>query len=288
MSTLGGGDRPNPREQTPQRRTPVSSSVATSVVEPAATPAERHIGDRLAALVDGELGHDARERVLSHLATCDQCRAEAEQQRSLKTVFAAAALLAPAPSAGLLARLQGLPALDKDDQGPFGGLGEFAAFDQGSVGDRPRGPLDASPPWLPLESGELSAEVAAPAQSGFRVHEFGRSGRPTHRGRRFAFAAAGAFSMAAIALGALPVDDISPSRAEDPGSATVPPSTSRPFGHTGLLSTSVGDVPAMLVPAVLVRQQMRGLPHGRPVPQSIRPGISPAPLVDPSGAAPGH
>ncbi|MCW8220014.1 zf-HC2 domain containing protein, partial [Streptomyces griseolus] len=28
------------------------------------TPAEQHLGDRLAALVDGELKHDARERVL--------------------------------------------------------------------------------------------------------------------------------------------------------------------------------------------------------------------------------
>ncbi|MFE7603373.1 zf-HC2 domain-containing protein, partial [Streptomyces sp. NPDC057494] len=31
---------------------------------------------RLAALVDGELGHDARERVLAHLATCARCKAE--------------------------------------------------------------------------------------------------------------------------------------------------------------------------------------------------------------------
>ncbi|MER5782063.1 zf-HC2 domain-containing protein, partial [Streptomyces mobaraensis] len=33
-------------------------------------------GARLAALVDGELGHDARERVLAHLATCWTCKAE--------------------------------------------------------------------------------------------------------------------------------------------------------------------------------------------------------------------
>ena len=55
------------------------------------TPAEQHLGDRLAALVDGELGHDARERVLAHLATCAKCKAEADAQRRLKSVFATSA-----------------------------------------------------------------------------------------------------------------------------------------------------------------------------------------------------
>ena len=70
------------------------------------TPAEQHLGDRLAALVDGELNHDARERVLSHLATCAKCKAEADAQRNLKNVFAQAA--PPPPSETFLARLQGL------------------------------------------------------------------------------------------------------------------------------------------------------------------------------------
>ncbi|MGH3325224.1 MAG: anti-sigma factor family protein, partial [Streptomyces sp.] len=52
------------------------------------TPVEQHLGDRLAALIDGELGHDARERVLSHLATCRGCKTEADAQRRLKSVFA--------------------------------------------------------------------------------------------------------------------------------------------------------------------------------------------------------
>ncbi|MFF9901752.1 anti-sigma factor family protein, partial [Streptomyces longispororuber] len=55
------------------------------------TPVEQHLGDRLAALVDGELGHEARERVLAHLATCCKCKAEADAQRRLKSVFATAA-----------------------------------------------------------------------------------------------------------------------------------------------------------------------------------------------------
>ncbi|WP_312038348.1 anti-sigma factor family protein, partial [Streptomyces galbus] len=83
--------------------------------------AEQHLGDRLSALVDGELGHDARERVLAHVATCPKCKAEVDAQRRLKDVFAAVA--PPTPSESFLARLQGLPAGGDpdDDRTPFGG-----------------------------------------------------------------------------------------------------------------------------------------------------------------------
>jgi anti-sigma factor RsiW len=43
-----------------------------------------HLGPRLSALVDGELGHDERDRVLAHLAHCDECRGEASALRRLK------------------------------------------------------------------------------------------------------------------------------------------------------------------------------------------------------------
>lgn len=69
--------------------------------------AEQHLGDRLSALVDGELGHDTRERVLAHLATCPKCKSEVDAQRRLKNVFAEVA--PPTPSESFLARLQGLP-----------------------------------------------------------------------------------------------------------------------------------------------------------------------------------
>ncbi|WP_157963776.1 anti-sigma factor family protein [Actinocorallia populi] len=42
------------------------------------------LGDRLTALVDGELDHDGRDRALAHLAVCDGCRSEAESLRRLK------------------------------------------------------------------------------------------------------------------------------------------------------------------------------------------------------------
>jgi anti-sigma factor RsiW len=43
-----------------------------------------HLGPRAAPLVDGELGDDARDRALAHLAWCADCRREVIAQRRLK------------------------------------------------------------------------------------------------------------------------------------------------------------------------------------------------------------
>ena len=43
-----------------------------------------HLGDRLSALVDGELGGAERDRAHAHLAACEQCRTEAAELRALK------------------------------------------------------------------------------------------------------------------------------------------------------------------------------------------------------------
>jgi len=43
-----------------------------------------HLGQRLSALIDGELNHTQRERVLAHLAQCEPCRLEAVALRVLK------------------------------------------------------------------------------------------------------------------------------------------------------------------------------------------------------------
>ena len=43
-----------------------------------------HLGDRLSALVDGELDGAELDRALAHLARCLQCRAEAAELRALK------------------------------------------------------------------------------------------------------------------------------------------------------------------------------------------------------------
>ncbi|MFJ9729915.1 anti-sigma factor family protein [Streptomyces sp. NPDC101169] len=158
--------------------------------------AEQHLGDRLSALVDGELGHESRERVLAHLATCARCKAEADAQRRLKNVFAEAA--PPPPSESFLARLQGLPGGGDLDGGgtpaPGGGF-PVRGSDTGVFGVRRE---------ERFEFGYVPAHAAAPAseQRGFRIHPVGRDAdRSASRGLRFAAAAAGAVSLAAVALG---------------------------------------------------------------------------------------
>lgn len=67
----------------------------------------QHPTDKLSAVVDGELDHDSREKVLSHLVGCDTCRAEVDAQRRLKARMAT--LESPAePSTDLMQRLMGV------------------------------------------------------------------------------------------------------------------------------------------------------------------------------------
>ncbi|MGW0804352.1 anti-sigma factor family protein [Nonomuraea sp. NPDC002799] len=44
-----------------------------------------HLGERVSALVDGELNHTERERALAHLTFCADCRREVESMRALKS-----------------------------------------------------------------------------------------------------------------------------------------------------------------------------------------------------------
>ncbi|MFJ4002810.1 zf-HC2 domain-containing protein [Streptomyces sp. NPDC090023] len=185
--------------------------------------AEQHLGDRLSALVDGELGHESRDRVLAHLATCCRCRAEADAQRRLKNVFAEAA--PPPPSESFLARLQGLPGGDADGPAAPGG-----PFGRGS-GDGVFGVRDGER----FAFGHVPAAAAhAPEQRGFRIHPV--ADRPSSRGLRFAAAAAGAVSLAAVALGgvttALPGDLAASARGGSGAGSNVAPSRSAGTGTT--------------------------------------------------------
>jgi putative zinc finger protein len=62
-----------------------------------------HLGDRISALVDGELGHNARDRALAHVANCVSCRAALDAERAVKDRLATAPT--PGPSPELMARL---------------------------------------------------------------------------------------------------------------------------------------------------------------------------------------
>ncbi|MFJ8693947.1 zf-HC2 domain-containing protein [Streptomyces roseolilacinus] len=242
------------------------------------TPAEHHLGDRLAALVDGELGHDARERVLAHLATCARCKAEADAQRRVKSFFAESA--PPPPPAGLLARLQGLPGGAAGGDGPpFGGGGLGAGDRQpGHVPDAGRpGP---GPGLFGVRPGGFgyvpAAEHAPAARGGFRIHEVGREAeRSPWRGRRFAFAAASAVSFAAIALGgAVPTLTAVDARGEGSGNKVTPlrsPSAGQPATTAensrrrfavgvGASTGRFADRPGALPPGAQVRAQHPAAP----------------------------
>ena len=65
-----------------------------------------HLGHRLSALIDGELGGVERDRVLVHLAKCEPCRSEAVALRALKRRMNA--LGEAAADSGLTRRLMGL------------------------------------------------------------------------------------------------------------------------------------------------------------------------------------
>ncbi|MEH6379860.1 zf-HC2 domain-containing protein, partial [Streptomyces sp. KLMMK] len=164
------------------------------------SPAEHHLGDRLAALVDGELGHDSRERVLAHLATCWKCKAEADAQRRLKSVFAEAAL--PPLSENFLARLQGLAG--GDPRAPLGADHDGRADHRPDAQEGHEGPGGPGKAVLGARADSLAplglipGGAARPREGGFRIHEMPEPPRGGIRGRRIAFAAAGAVSLAAF------------------------------------------------------------------------------------------
>ncbi|CAM5592194.1 anti-sigma factor family protein [Streptomyces griseomycini] len=276
--------------------------------------AEQHLGDRLSALVDGELGHDARERVLAHVATCAKCKAEVDAQRRLKDVFAQAA--PPPPSESFLARLQGLPA-----GGDLGGgpppAGEGLP---GGTSGRP----DAASGVFGTGRGERFEFAYAPARRhapalapspadradrGFRVHDVGRhetTDRASSRGLRFAFVAAGAVSLAAIALGGVttstPTDtevrgsgkgsNVTPMRTQGTGPATAPEQRRRGVGPLlGQLQgqSALGDTP--IAPTAVSAPLLPGVPspagHRDALDTPMTAGAAAvSPLIRPLGSTP--
>jgi anti-sigma factor RsiW len=58
-----------------------------------------HLGDRLSALIDGELDGAERDRAHAHLAGCERCRTEAAELRALKQKLRTLRTGAPAEAA---------------------------------------------------------------------------------------------------------------------------------------------------------------------------------------------
>ena len=87
-----------------------------------------HLGQRLSALIDGELDCDERDRVLGHLARCSWCRDEAAALRTLKRRMNA--LGETAAGAALTGRLMGLSSEERGWPQPAGGWSSAESGDR--------------------------------------------------------------------------------------------------------------------------------------------------------------
>ncbi|MFG2556672.1 anti-sigma factor family protein [Streptomyces sp. NPDC048581] len=272
--------------------------------------AEQHLGDRLSALVDGELGHETRERVLAHLATCARCKAEVDAQRRLKNVFAEAA--PPPPSESFLARLQGLPGGGDLDGGgsPLGG-GGFGGL-SGRPGTTGVFGVNRSDRFEFGYVPSRSHGSALPGSDrGFRTHPVGRqdADRSGSSRMRFALVAAGAVSLAAISLGGVtttaPTDtearggsggsNATPARTQGTGAATAPDNQRR-RGVGPLLAQGQGQqtLATPVAPSEVSAPLLPGMPAQHAADQEMHTLTAPvvagaaamSPLIRPLSATP--
>ncbi|MFF2146668.1 zf-HC2 domain-containing protein [Kitasatospora sp. NPDC058190] len=261
-------------------------AVPVRPVEPAAE--EHHLGERLSGFLDGELGHDSRERVQAHLATCPQCLAEADEGRAVKHLLTRTDT--PGPSSSLMARLMAVGNLPEDgpadggwpgqggrrddDDLPGGGLGATgtlggsrltggsfgrgagASFGAGALGaDTPVPGVDPRAfgrgsvlrPLMGRRTGRPESAVG-PDRTAARPLAAAAAVRSAARGRRLVFAAAGAFSVAAVTLGG--VGGLA--QGEDQHGTTVSPIGGGTTGRGGLVPMTAQvpvDFPARPVAA---------------------------------------
>lgn len=212
-----------------------------------------HPEDKLAAYVDGELGHDAREKVLAHLAQCADCRAEAEEQRRVKALLAQSSQ--PGPSADLMARLLAM------GEGGFGGPAQGDGTDE----------LIAPPPRVGRSVQPLSRKPGAARPRGGTGPRAGRPNntssrvRPPVGRRRLTFAAAGAFSMMAMALSSAVIAQGPASGSSGrPAAPIVERNLVEQAGTVGVAPTGSGTgAGGTTVPATLAA------PAGRPLSVSV-------------------
>jgi anti-sigma factor RsiW len=134
-----------------------------------------HLGDRLSALVDGELDGAELDRAHAHLAGCEQCRAEAAELRALKQKLRELTTGAPAEAA-MTRRLIAMT-------GPGGPLPpqrrllRVVPGRRSAVGLAPSGPAPSGP--APFRSAPFRSAPSGPAPSA----PAGRRSRPARRRR---------------------------------------------------------------------------------------------------------
>jgi anti-sigma factor RsiW len=161
-----------------------------------------HLGRRLSALVDGELGDAERDQVHAHLVGCDECRAEAAALRTLKRRVRG---LSETPADGdLTSRLIALaglpePAPSRSRGGATRARAALSAFSGGPAA-RPQASWDDMPEWFTggLASDEVSPLAASPLASAPLGGQLAAA-----RGRGHTrYVVAGAVAALAVGLGA--------------------------------------------------------------------------------------
>jgi anti-sigma factor RsiW len=209
-----------------------------------------HLGQRLSALIDGELDSNERERVLRHVTKCEACREEFAALHTLKRRMSA--LGDAAAGAGLTGRLIGLSARaaladpDPSDRG----LAEWdsASRDSVSRGSVSRDSAAAPPPW-PARGGESpwparGGESPWPARSG-EPSGRGQASTPEQRAGRYFLAGSLAVFLAGLGTAAFIAGSEPQPLAPTP---PVAPSVDvMVFGHGP--ASDLGGVPTVLRPS---------------------------------------
>ena len=183
-----------------------------------------HLGDRISALVDGELGHRERERALAHVAHCPDCRCDLESHRAVKSRLAGAAV--PRPSATTVAALHGLaaPGLPLPPRSR----------------SMPRGPVvpDLPPPGRRRRGARADSRRPGGPGRAARAGQDVRGGR-AGAARRARVAAASALSVAGLVLGTAFVAGGAPASSDGP---VVPPVAELSVEHDRTsTAVTVGD-----------------------------------------------
>ena len=116
-----------------------------------------HLGERAAALVDGQLSPEAAERATAHLAGCRPCRDVVDLERLTKARLAS--LAGPEPSGDLMGRLLALG-------GPSGPLPPRAGHVPGTPRPKPVSLSHAPRSRPPAPSGPVGPGQPGPGQPG--------------------------------------------------------------------------------------------------------------------------
>jgi hypothetical protein len=184
-----------------------------------------HLGQRISALIDGELSDSERDRVLAHIAGCDECRQEAVALRALKQRMHS--LGEAMVDAALTGRLMAM-AMPPDGR-PWAARAPW----------RPRG---GSPAARMLTAGILASTVAGLGAAAFFV-----GGEQQAPGPKVTPAVDTFLVQHAIVTGDLPVTPLAGGTAGSPGPASA----------TGSSSVAAGVSASGIVAAAAAGSQAR-------------------------------